>query len=215
MKKDYTHISIVLDRSASMSIIKTSTINAFNKFLEDQKAVPGDATISLVQFNNAYAPTYENINIQSAEPLSDSNFLPNGNTALLDAIGKCINTTGSFLGSLSEDQRPEKVVFVVLTDGEENSSREFSSKQISEMIKHQREVYSWEFVFLAAGENAIEVGESYGFSSDNSVQFGATEFGMGENIDLYSKKLTSFRRSLVSDMSYSKGEREELLKTKS
>src|SRR5262245_56259735 len=177
MKADYTHISIVLDRSGSMSSIASDTIGGFNRFLEDQQAVPGQATLTLVQFDYEYEVLYSGVPIAVVQPLTRDTFIPRGTTALLDAIGRTILESGEYLSALSEEQRPAKVIFVILTDGIENASKLYTSSRIHEMIDHQRKFYAWEFVFLGANQDAIASARRIGIPQGLAMSFAADGAG--------------------------------------
>lgn len=168
---------MVLDRSGSMESIADDTIGGFNKFLDDQKAVPGQATISLVQFDDKYEVVMDGSAIASANRLDRKTFVPRGSTALLDAIGRTINKTGDRIGKMEEKDRPEKVLFVIITDGQENASREFTNEKINEMISHQRDIYQWQFVFLAANQDAISTASKMGIGANASMTYAANSAG--------------------------------------
>src|ERR1035437_3209746 len=150
MKENYTHISVVLDRSGSMSSIASDTIGGFNTFLKTQKEAVGTCTFSLMQFDNEHTIIHDGVDINEVPDLDATTFVPRGGTALWDAIGRTIHATGAYLGKMKEADRPEKVVFVIITDGDENSSREFSHAKVREMIKHQTDKYQWGIIFLGA-----------------------------------------------------------------
>ncbi len=194
MKDDLTDITIVLDRSGSMASVREDTIGGFNSFLEEQKAVSGSATLSLVQFDDRYEVLYEGRRLQDAPLLTAQTFVPRGSTALLDAVGRTIQATGVRLAALPERERPRKVLFVVMTDGEENASREFSSGQIFDMITHQREKYQWEFVFVGANQDAIATGASYGIPQANALNYAATPAGTRRMNAALSQATAGFRR---------------------
>jgi hypothetical protein len=147
MKPGYTHIAVVLDRSGSMQDVKTDTIGGFNSFLEDQKNLPGDATLTLIGFDDHYETWRDFVALKDVQALDDATFVPRGMTALLDAIGRTITETGAHLEQLPENDRPEKVVMAIMTDGLENHSLKFNAHQIGELITHQRDVYKWQFLF--------------------------------------------------------------------
>lgn len=209
MKKDYTHIVVVLDRSGSMYAIENDTVQGFNKFLETQKAVPGEATFSLTQFDTVYETMYNFVAIQKVKPLDKYTFVPRGMTALYDAIGKTISETGVRLASLDESERPEKVVFVIITDGQENASLEYAHSQINNMIQHQKEKYSWEFVFLGANQDAMAVGDAIGVGAANAITYGTNTVAVRHVYDVMSNKLATYRTGVVTNMSYTEEDREE------
>jgi uncharacterized protein YegL len=169
---------MVLDRSGSMADMATEAIGGFNGFLEDQQKQPGHAKLTLVLFDHEYIVAQDGRPVQEVQKLDAHSYQPRGNTALLDAIGRTITTVGERLDHTPEQERPDKVLIVILTDGLENASKEFSLKQINQMIQHQREVYSWEFRFLGADQDAIQVATSLGISADNAVQFDHTPQGV-------------------------------------
>jgi len=168
MNKNLTHIVLVIDRSGSMATCRQEAENGVNLFIEDQKKQPGEAAFSLVQFDTRIEWVHKNTNLKEVGHYS---LIPGGMTALFDAIGSAINETGAYFGSLSEDQRPETVVVVIVTDGEENSSHEFKRSQIKDMIKLQQEVYNWQFTFLGANQDAFAEGAAIGIVPDSTANF--------------------------------------------
>jgi uncharacterized protein YegL len=153
-KPNSTEIVFVLDRSGSMQDIAKDMEGGFNEFIKQQKTVPGECSVTLVQFDTEYEVVYAGTALDKVPALK---LEPRGMTALLDAVGTAVQTTGLRLSLLPENQRPSKVIVVVLTDGQENSSKEYTSARVADMIKLQREKYQWDFVFLGADLNAIEV----------------------------------------------------------
>jgi len=190
MKQGYTHIAVVLDRSGSMSTCATDTVGGFNAFVEDQKKVPGEATLTLAQFDDVYELVHNGIALKDVPSLD---FHPRGYTALLDAIGKTINDTGAWLSQKPEDQRPERVFFVILTDGAENASREFTREQIFKMIRHQEDAYKWQFIFLGANQDAIKAGAGIGIKMDSALTYNASN--TSEAYRTFSGSLTGARTS--------------------
>ena len=165
---DYTHIDVVLDRSGSMQSIKKDTEGGFKTFLADQRSQPGKATIALAQFDSRYEVVYGPTNIKDAPRLV---LVPRGSTALLDAMGRRITETGEWLKSLAEDERPGRVIMVIITDGEENSSKEWQLPAINELITKQQDKYGWVFMFLAANQDAIAAGHSFGIARGSSLTY--------------------------------------------
>jgi hypothetical protein len=159
--KDETYIAVVLDRSGSMESVKAETISGFNHFLKEQKEQGANARLTLVQFDSQSTDFLtENQPVRDAQPLTEDIYQPRGMTPLLDALGATINSTGKTLNAIPEANRPDKVVFVIITDGEENASHQFTRAQIKEMIEHQSQVYKWQFVYLGANQDAFaEAGE--------------------------------------------------------
>jgi uncharacterized protein YegL len=190
MKTDLTDITIVLDRSGSMMSVADDTRGGFDTFIEDQKRHPGGANVTLVQFDTEYEFVHRCVPIGSVPKLE---FVPRGSTALLDAIGRAITETGERLKATAEADRPAKVLFVILTDGQENSSREFKKARIAEMIKHQTEIYKWQFVFLAANQDAIAEAGGLGILAGNAANYVPTSTGVNLAFAKVSKGTTDYR----------------------
>ena len=201
MKKDYTHISLVLDRSGSMDSVKADTIGSFNTFLKEQKENPKECTFTLVQFDNEYEIIHDFVSLKKSKNLTEKTFVPRGMTALYDAIGRTINSVGQKLEAMNEEDRPERVIFVVLTDGEENSSKEFHRDQINEMIKHQTEKYNWQFIYLGANQDAISAAGSIGIKSSNAMTFACNARGISATATSLSASISNYRN--VSSVYYS------------
>jgi hypothetical protein len=169
-------IAAPLDRSGSMQSIRTDTEGGFNAFIETQRKEPGDVHVTLAQFDDRYDLVYAGKPIADVPPLV---LEPRGMTALLDGIGKLVTDVGAELAARPEDERPEKVIVMVLTDGHENASREWRIDGIRSLIKQQEDTYSWEFLFFGADMDAVSVGRSMGFAADRSLSYGASAQGVG------------------------------------
>lgn len=193
MKKGYTDITIILDKSGSMMDIKEQTIEGFNSFLEKQKVVPGKATISLIQFDSTFLNVYTAKPIKEAERLTEKTYAPDGYTALLDAIGRVINETGARLKNMAKDQRPGKVLVVILTDGQENRSKLFNNDKIAEMISHQKDVYKWDFVYLGANQDSFSIANKMNIDAGQTLNFCATTKGIGTAFDTVSTYTANYR----------------------
>ena len=204
-------ITVVLDRSGSMSCIRDDTIGGFNSFLKDQKATPGEDLLTLIQFDDKYETMHDAIPLSEVEPLTESTFVPRGSTALLDAIGRTINATGARLAKMDEKDRPEKVIFVIITDGHENASREFISRQkIFEMVTHQTEKYDWQFMYLGANQDAIDEGRKFGIARDSSMSYAATSGGSTKSWEAVSRSVRSRKSGMtVKDCSFTDKERDD------
>lgn len=206
MRNDLTDITVVLDRSGSMASVADDTRGGFDTFVADQKKAPGEAVLTLVQFDG----TYEFVH--SAKPIREVpklDFQPRGSTALLDAIGRAINETGERLSKMRESDLPGKVVFVILTDGQENASHEFTRNKINEMITRQRNDYKWEFVFLGANQDAIQEARAIGISTLNAMNYAHTGKGMSAAFSATSANLTAVRGGVVETMMYSADQKKE------
>jgi Mg-chelatase subunit ChlD len=205
---DFTDISVVLDRSGSMESVRSDTIGGFNTFLKEQQACPGRANLSLIQFDDHYEVVHASKTIGEVPALTSQTFVPRGSTALLDAIGRTINDTGARLSAMDEESRPGKVVVVILTDGHENSSHEFTKAKINEMITRQREAYAWEFVFLGANQDAIAVGQGMGFVGANAMTYAPNAAGTEAAFVATSANLRSYRTGTSTTTGYSDADRE-------
>jgi len=177
-EKGYVDVSIILDRSGSMYNKEEGTINGFNELLRTQKKIPGKCTISLFQFDHEYLEIYKNINIHDAKELNKETYVTRGSTALLDAVGKAINDRGNYFNGLQEHEKPEKVLIVIMTDGEENSSTEFSKSKIKETIEHQRSKYGWEIMFIGAGIDSFTEAGGMGVSKGYTYNVSSNNLGM-------------------------------------
>ncbi len=192
MKANSAEIIFVVDRSGSMTTIVNDMKGGFNSLITEQKKLPGECKVSLTQFDDQYELVYQGKPLAEVPPLE---LVPRGSTALLDAVGRTIVATGERLSKLAEDQRPSHVLFVIITDGQENSSKEFSLNNIKEMITHQRDVYKWEFSFLGTDFNAIAVSSSMGIPSVNAVQYVASPVGGKSAMRGVSKMVANYRSS--------------------
>lgn len=195
MKSD---ITIVLDRSQSMTVVTEPTIVGFNKFLKEQQAVPGEADLTLYLFDHEILTPIRKQEIKLVQELDNQTFVPRGNTALLDAIGQAINDTGARLSAHPVD----KVIFVIITDGQENASKDFGIKLINEMIKHQQDKYSWEFVFLGANQDAIQTGQTFGVKAGNSMSYANNSAGATSMYASVSKNLSKFRAGVACSAAF-------------
>jgi hypothetical protein len=169
-----TLIATLLDRSGSMEAVKSDTEGGFNAFIEAQRSEPGEARVTLAQFDTEYDVVYTD------RPLADVPRLtlqPRGGTALYDALGRLITDVGAELAAVDEAQRPGTVIVVVLTDGHENSSREWTHAAVTAAIKRQETDYAWDFIFLGANMDAVAVGTALGFAPDKSMTWDTANGG--------------------------------------
>jgi uncharacterized protein YegL len=188
MKKNKSEIVIVLDRSGSMSTIKNDIELGFKAFLEKQKLIEGEAYVTLYQFDNSHEKVFE---LKDIKDVTGVNIEPRGGTALIDSVCKAINEVGERLSNTPEDDRPESVIVIVLTDGEENQSREFTLEQMKEKVSHQQDVYKWNFVFLGTNIDAISVAQGYGMSLGSTLGF--TKVGISSTFDSLADATTEYR----------------------
>jgi hypothetical protein len=195
--KNKTDITFVIDRSGSMMSVWNETITGFNHFIKTQKETEGEASLTLIQFDDKYEVNYVAKDIKTVPDLTGATYTPRGCTALLDAIGKAITTTGVRLNTMSQEARPDKVIFVILTDGAENASREYSKDAINKMITHQKEKYNWDFVFLGANQDAIATGASLGLSRGQTLTYDSTAKGTDRLFATLSTNMTAYRSGVI------------------
>lgn len=164
-----------------MAGLETDTIGGFNSVLDKQKKEEGDALVTTVLFDHDYELLHDRINIKNLEGISAKEYYVRGTTALLDAMGRTINYIGNAISDTAKEDRPDKVVFVIITDGMENSSQEFSKDKVKAMIEKQKKEYSWEFVFLGANMDAIKTAADFGIDEDRASNFCADSQGINLN----------------------------------
>lgn len=171
MKKDLFELVVLIDESGSMGSVVNDTIGGFNTFLDTHQKLPGEAKLTLVKFQSfgKDITAYNGIDVKLVHPLDSQTYRPGGSTALLDAVGKTIDTVGKRLADTPEEERPEKVIFMIITDGEENDSKEYNKAQIKEKTERQTKEYGWEFIFMGADQDAWSNARQMGVH--NSVNF--------------------------------------------
>lgn len=175
---DSTAIAVIVDKSGSMYSKREDVIGGFNTFLKEQQELPDQATLTLIMFNTDYKVVFLDKPLKDVTPLTDEDYQTGGNTALLDAVGTCIDTLGKKLAETPNEKRPSKVIVVIMTDGEENSSREYTYKDIQDKIEHQREKYNWEFLFVGAGIDAFKGAHDLGISMDKALSVSNSSAGV-------------------------------------
>jgi len=211
MRRDYTHIAVILDRTGSMESIRDDTIGGFNAFLASQKAEPGTATLTLVQFDtqDPYEVIHRFVPVQDVPALTRETFVPRATTPLLDALGRGINDLEKSLGDLEEEDRPAKIVFVVVTDGQENASREFRKDQIERMIKERSEQNDWQFVFLSADLAAIQDARAVGIHADSVLLFEKSNRGTAGAWASLSGRTSDYRSSRKKKIGFEAEDRQD------
>lgn len=200
MKNNITELIFVIDQSGSMSGLEDDTIGGFNSMLEKQRNEDGICHISTVFFANTSKVIHNRRNIATVEPLTRKDYTPGGSTALLDALGDAINHTIEVQKMLADDERADNVVFVIITDGEENSSCRYSSRKVKQMISREQEKYGWEFIFLGANIDAVETASHYGIKANRASNFCCDSAGVGLNFYCVSEAVSELRgKSCISD----------------
>lgn len=177
MKKNLTEIVFILDRSGSMAGLEEDTIGGFNSMIQKQQGEAGEAFVSTVLFDNYSEVIHDRVDIRKVQPLTRKEYYVRGCTALLDAVGKAIHHIGNVHKYAREEDRPEKTLFVITTDGMENASREYSYDKVRKMIARQKERYDWEFLFLGANIDAAKEAARFGISEDRAANYHADRQG--------------------------------------
>ncbi len=195
MDLNKTHITVVLDRSGSMGIIRDATIEAVNGYVASQQAEDGECLLTLVQFDDQYQVDCASIPIHEFTPLTFDTYQPRGSTALLDAIGRTILDNGRQFAAMREENRPGTVLFVIQTDGQENASREFDMARINDLIAEHRDKYSWQFVFLGADQDAIASAGAMGIAAGSSLSYSHSATGQHAAFKAVAKNTSEFRKA--------------------
>jgi len=195
MKNNITELVFILDRSGSMGGLESDTIGGFNSMLEKQQKETGDCRITTVLFDHEYEVLHDRIDIKAVSPINEREYFVRGNTALLDAVGKTINKIDAVQKNTAKNYRAEKVLFVITTDGMENASREFNYGKIKSMIETQKKKYNWEFIFLGANIDAINVAEQFGIAKNRAQNFHNDSVGIALNYTVVSEAVARFRKA--------------------
>ena len=195
MRKGLTEIVFILDRSGSMSGLEADTIGGFNSLIEKQKKEDGEALISVVLFDDWQEVLYDRVEIGKVPLMDDTQYDVRGCTALLDASGGAIHHIGNVHKYAREEDRPEKTMFIITTDGMENSSRRYTYEKVKSMVKRQTDKYGWEFLFLGANMDAIAVAGSFGIGANRAVSYECDSRGTRLNYEILSKTVSRVRAS--------------------
>lgn len=193
MKTNITELVFILDKSGSMSGLESDTIGGFNAMVRKQQKEPGDAIVTTVLFDDNYELLHDRINIKGIRPITEKEYYVGGCTALLDAIGKTIHKISNVQKHTGKEQRADKVVLVITTDGMENASREYTAESIKKMIERQKEKYDWEFIFLGANIDAIATAAKVGISADRAANYHADGEGTRLNYEAVSHVVSEIR----------------------
>ena len=196
MKKDLTEIVFILDRSGSMFGLEKDTIGGFNSLIEKQKKEAGEALVSTVLFNADSKVIHDRVDVKTLRPLTDREYVVGGSTALLDAVGDAIHHISNVHKYAREEDRPEHTLFVITTDGMENSSRRYDSAQIKQLIEEKKTRFGWEFLFLGANIDAVQTARQYGIRPENAVTYCNDSEGVFLNYECVSEAVTSVRKCM-------------------
>ena len=193
MKKNITELVLILDKSGSMAGLESDTIGGYNAMLQKQQKEPGEAIVTTVLFDDNYELLHDRIDIKDISPLTEKDYFVGGCTALLDAIGKTIHKIDNAQQHTSEEQKADKVVFIITTDGMENASGEYTYEKIRAMIKGQKEKYGWEFIFLGANIDAVATAASLSINADRAASYHADARGINLNYQAVSNAVRELR----------------------
>ncbi|MBT2729481.1 VWA domain-containing protein [Bacillus sp. ISL-75] len=205
MKRNVTELVFILDKSGSMAGLEADTIGGYNAMLKKQQKAEGEAFVTTVLFNHEYELFHDRINVRGISPITEEDYQVGGTTALLDTIGFTIQKFVNVQKRTSEDERAEKVLFVITTDGMENASLEFTVDKIKKMVQHQKEKYGWEFLFLGANIDAISTAARFGIDEDFAVDYHADNKGTQLNYEAVNEAVVNLRSGKKIDRSWKKG----------
>lgn len=194
MKKDLTELVFILDKSGSMGGLEKDTVGGFNSMLKKQKALPGKCRITTALFDNRYELLHDRTDIRAVKPITEKEYYIGGSTALLDAIGITIHKIAQAQKNTAKGYRADKVLFVIITDGEENSSREYSADKVKAMIEKKKTDYGWEFIFLGANIDAVATAHRFGIPADRAVDYVPDGAGTKLNFQMMSEAVAVYRQ---------------------
>ena len=189
----FTEIVFILDRSGSMAGLEADTIGGFNSLIEKQKREEGKAIVSTVLFDNESKVIHDRVPIGDVKPMTREDYYVGGCTALLDAVGDAIHHIGIVHKYARQEDRPEKTLFIITTDGMENASRRYTYDMIKKMTERQKEKYGWEFLFLGANIDAPQMARSIGISEDFAADYCADKKGTNLNFEVLNETILKVR----------------------
>ena len=192
-KNNIVDVVFILDRSGSMGGLESDTIGGFNSMLEKQRKIEGKAFITTVLFDDQYELLHDRVNIAKVNNITEKEYFVRGSTALLDAIGKTIAKEKAIQDTLGQNEKADKVLFVIITDGLENASKEYNSSTVKKLIETQKEKYGWEFLFLGANIDAIETANTIGINAERAVNYKSDSIGTKKNYDTLNKAVEEVR----------------------
>lgn len=195
MRKGLTELVFILDRSGSMSGLEADTIGGFNSMIAKQKKGEGEVFTSVVLFDDETEVLHDRVDISQVEPMNDNQYFVRGCTALLDAVGGAIHHIGNVQKYAREEDRPEKTLFIITTDGMENASKRYSYEDVKKKIEHQKKCYSWEFLFLGANIDAIEVAGRFGIHANRAANYKSDSQGTQLNYTVLSETVSRMRQA--------------------
>lgn len=195
MKKNLTELVMILDRSGSMGGLESDTIGGYNSMLKKQGETEGEVLVSTVLFDDRSEVLFDRVPLEELPQMTDKEYYVRGCTALLDAVGGAIRHIGNVHKYAREEDRPEKTIFVITTDGLENASLEYSYDRVKRMVERQKEKYGWEFLFLGANIDAIETAGKFGISADRAANYHSDHIGTALNYEVLADAVCEMRGS--------------------
>ncbi len=195
MKKNLTELVMILDRSGSMGGLESDTIGGYNSMLRKQRETEGEVLVSTVLFDDRSEVLYDRVPLEKLPQMTEKEYYVRGCTALLDAIGGAIHHIGNVHKYAREEDRPEKTIFVITTDGMENASREYSYDSVKQLVERQKEQYGWEFLFLGANSDASETAGRFGISADRAANYNSDREGTALNYAVLADTVSEMRVS--------------------
>ncbi len=195
MHKGLTEVVFILDRSGSMGGLEADTIGGFNSMIQKQRKEEGEAIISTVLFDDQMEVIYDRAPVDKIQPMTDQQYYVRGCTALLDAIGGAIHHIAKVHKHANEEDRPEKTLFIITTDGMENSSRKYDYKKVKKMVEKARDKHGWEFLFLGANIDAISEAGKFGISAERAINYECDSAGTALNYEVLSNAVSAVRKS--------------------
>lgn len=193
MKKNLTELVMILDRSGSMGGLESDTIGGYNSMLQRQKESTGEVLVSTVLFDDVSEVLYDRVPLEKMPQMTEKEYFVRGCTALLDAVGGAIHHIGNVHRYAREEDRPEKTIFVITTDGMENASREYSFDRLKMLVERQKEKYGWEFLFLGANMDAIETAGRFGILADRAANYHSDPAGTALNYEVLADAVCEMR----------------------
>jgi uncharacterized protein YegL len=205
MKRNVTELVFILDKSGSMAGLEADTIGGFNAMLMKQQKAEGEAFVTTALFNHKYELLHDRINVKGISPITNRDYEVGGSTALFDAIGFTIQKIINVQKRTSVEERADKILFVITTDGMENASQEYSADKIKKMVQYQKEKFGWEFMFLGANIDAIATAARFGIDEDFAVNYHADQVGTQLNYEAVNEAVLNLRSGKKVDRSWKEG----------
>ena len=200
MRNGLTEIVFILDRSGSMGGLEADTIGGYNSLIEKQKKEDGEVYISTVLFDDTCEVLHDRVALNQVKPMTDKEYYVRGCTALLDALGGAIHHIGNVHKYARDEDKPEKTLFIITTDGQENSSRRYTYEKVKHMVERQKEKFGWEFLFLGANIDAIAEAGRFGIKADRAVNYHCDKEGTAVNYRVLSKTVSRVRHCSAHEL---------------